>query len=219
MTALLLLIFNLLGPERAETKGMTMDLDFVRMAKAVGDARRDGLLVDFARLISVHYARMVGKFSAENGNPMSSHNNKTLFLEGIDLWCRARLSGAHMGLGRRAVVRSTTDPADVIEHAMKPYYEAMTLDDPSRYRMSRQEPPPLYTGNPVDALCLELGLCACLDITPIRFRVGLQDGRPERVWGRVQADEAWYDTDPAEPGFVLGDHAKYSAYREMEVPL
>lgn len=191
------------------------ELDFNRMTKAVLDARRDGLLVDFSRLICVHYARMVQELSKEGGNPLPAHNNKTLFLEGIDLWCRARLSGTPTG----PVSGATEDPAEVVEHAMKPFYEAMSKDDPSGYRMGRRPAPPLYSGNPVDALCLELGLCACLDIGPIRFRVGLRDGKPERVWGRVMADDKWYDTDPSEPGFVLGDHAEYPEYREVEVPL
>jgi hypothetical protein len=203
-----------------ETERMTertKELDFGRMAKAVADARKDGLLVDFSRLICVHYARMVEHVSGLNGNRVASHNNKTLFLEAIDLWCRARLSGMPMGLGRRGPASgSTEDPAEVVEHAMRPYYEAMAMDDPSRYRIGRREPPPLYTGSPIDALCLELGLCACLDVTPIHFKVGLRDGKPERVWGRVQADEKWYDTDPSEPDFVLGDHAKYPEYQEME---
>lgn len=193
-------------------KPMTANLD--RMAKAVGDARKDGLIVDFSRLICTHYGRMVEHFAALEGHPVSAHNNKTVFLEGIDLWCRAFLSDAP-----RPANGATEDPAVIIEHVMKPWYEALSMDDPSRYVMRPSAPPPAYVGDPTDAVCVALGACACLDVTPIKFRFGLRNGNPERVWGKVYADGKWYDTDVTDSRFALGEHAEFDGYEETEVPL
>ncbi len=194
----------------------TQNLDVKRMAQAVADGRKDGLVIDVSRLLGVHYGKMVEYFSAMESRPLSAHNNKTLFLEGIDLWCRAVFAP-------RNASSKTSDPKVVLEAAMQPWYEAMALDDPSKFRMGRAPSIPAYEGDPADALCLELGLCACLDVTPIRLKFGgYKDGDSEtyeRVWGLVKADGNWYDTDPTDPALVLGQHAEFPHYKEVEVPL
>lgn len=194
-----------------EREGVSDDIR--GMAEKVANGRKDPLLVDCARVVGVHHAKMVEFFSAAEGSPVSSHNNKTLFLDAIDLWCRR-----HFSTYGRSGPR-TEDPKEVIAHIMRPYYEAMELDDPAEYRMGPQDPPPSYVGSPEDATCTALALCACLDVAPIRFAFGMRDDQPERMWGRVQADRKWYDTDVNEPDFVLGDRPDYSKVEEVEVPL
>lgn len=188
--------------------------DIRRLAEKVARGRKDPVLVDCARLVGVHYGKMVERMSELESRPVSVHNNKTLFLEAFDTWGRAWLSPAP-----RPASGATEDPREVFAHIMRPWYEALELDDPSTYRMGPQEPPPAYVGTPEDATCAALALSACLDVTPVRFAFGLRDGRPERMWGRVQADRKWYDTDVNEPFFVLGDRPEHPEYEEIEVPL
>lgn len=206
-----------LGIAEAEPEGDPFeDLpdDLRRLARKVADGRKDAVFVDCARLVGVHYGKMVERISAAEGRPVSAHNNKTLFLEAFDTWCRALLSPAP-----RPSSGATEDPREVFAHMMRPWYEAMELDDPSAYRMGRQAPPPAYVGTPEDATCAVLALAGCLDVAPVRFVVGVRDGRPERLWGRVLADGAWYDTDVNEPLAALGDRPQFDEYQEIEVPL
>lgn len=186
-------------------------LDTARMADIIVQARKDPLLIDFARLVAVHYGKMVEHFSGAEGKPVSAHNNKTLFLEGLDLWCRSRFNP-------RNASRSTEDPREIIAQAMNPVYEALSVEDPSTYRKSAGELP-AYVGSPDDATATMLGLCATLDISPIRIRLGLQDGVPVRAWGKVYADGKWYDSDINDPALALGEAREFQDYDELEVPL
>lgn len=192
---------------------MVSDRGIGRLQKAVADGRKDGLLIDCGRLIGIHYGKIVEHFSAAEGRPISAHNNKTLFLEGIDYWCRSLFTGQN---GRRG---TTEDAKEMILRVMEPWYEAMELEDPSQYKMGRRDPLPLYTGTPEDVIAVELGMAACLDIAPMSLRYGMDGNEPKRVWGRVQADGKWYDTDPTEPGFSLGNYVEYPEYTDVEIPL
>jgi hypothetical protein len=184
-----------------------------RLTKAVADGRKDGLYIDCARLVACHYGKMVEYISASEGRPIAVHNNKTLFLEGVDYWCRSLFTGQNGRVG------TTEDPKDLIMRVMEPWYEAMELDDPSKYKMGRQAPLPLYTGSGSDVIAAELGLIACLDVTPIHLRYGMDGDLPQRVWGRVQADGKWYDTDPSDARFTLGQYMEYPKYMDVEIPL
>lgn len=192
---------------------MASRLDTGRMAKAIADGRKDELLIDCARLVAVHYGKMVERFSALEGRPVSAHNNKTLFLEGIDLWCRK------VFFGQAPQGPETDDPREVVAWWMGPFYEALELHDPAEYRVRRAGHAPVFVGRPEDAQCVMLALCASVEVAPIRIRLGLKDGRPERAWGFVHADRNWYDTDISVPSFVLGDHMEFPEYQEVEVPL
>jgi hypothetical protein len=182
------------------------------MADMIVQARKDPLLIDFARLVAVHYGKMVQHFAGMEGSPVSAHNNKTLFLEGLDMWCRARFIP-------RNAARSTEDSREIITQAMNPVYEALSLEDPSTYRGKGGGELPAYAGSPEDATATMLGLCATLDIAPIRIRLGLQDGVPVRAWGRVYADGKWYDSDINDPALALGEALEFPDYDELEVPL
>lgn len=185
--------------------------DTARMADTIVQARKDPLMIDMARLVAVHYGKMVEHFAEREGSPISAHNNKTLFLEGLDMWCRARFNP-------RNAARATEDPREIIAQAMNPVYEALSLENPATYR-GRSGELPAYAGSPDDATATMLGLCATLDISPIRIRLGLQDGVPVRAWGRVYADGKWYDSDINDPALALGEAREFSDYDELEVPL
>lgn len=202
----------------------SVDYDLNRMTEQVLDARTDHIYFDMTRILGPQYARMVEKLSTLEGNKIEAHNNKTLFLEAIDLWGRRRLGAAQPGLNRMGDngARKITDPRDAIVYTMEPWYEALELQDPRQYRMKRREPAPLYVGDDADAAAAILGCAACLDITPLRFVFGgrKENGQEiyERVWAKVRADGNWYDSDVMTPG-SLGDRPSFPHYKEVEVPL
>lgn len=187
---------------------------FRRLAERVADGRRDPVLIDASRLVAAHYGRMVENFSDLEGNRVSAHNNKALFLEGLDIFSRALFAGPAGMSGR-----TTENPDEIVAHVMRPWYEALELPDPRLYRMGPQEPPPAFVGDPADAQCAMLAMCAALDVTPVRIAAGVQDGKAERVWGRVRADGTWYDVDVADPTLALGEAPGYADVQEIEVPL
>ena len=190
--------------------------DLQRMTDQVMQARTDHVLFDFSRVLGPQYARMVEKFSTLEGNAIPAHNNKTLFLEAIDLWGRKRL-----GAGQTPAngARKITDPREAIAYAMVPWYEAMDLENPGQYKLKRREPPPVYVGDEADAVSMVMGLAACLDITPMRFVFGSGgENGEERVWAKIKADGTWYDSDIMSPG-VLGDRPDFAHYKEVEVGL
>lgn len=190
--------------------------DMGRMTKMVEETRKDALSLDFARIIGTQFARMVEKFSTVEGQPVPAHNNKTLFLEAIDIWCRRKLGCA----GQAAPGQPwTEDPKDVVRAVMRPWYEAMDLEDPSRYRMGAPPPCPVYVGRHEDATAYFLGLCSCLEVGPVALKFGKTDGVYEHVWGKVMADRRWYESDLSNPDFKLGDHFEFADYEEVEIPL
>lgn len=194
----------------------TLDFDLARMTKVVEETRKDALSIDFARFICTRFANMVQHFSKVEGRPVSGHNNKTLFLEAIDIWCRRKLGCPGMASPGQSW---TEDPKDVVRAVMRPWYEAMEMDDPTRYRMRPQPPSPCYVGRSEDATAYLMGLCACLEVGPVRFRFGKTGDNYEHVWARIYADNKWYDSDLSNPEFKLGDHYEFQDYEEVEVPL
>lgn len=203
-------------------------LDYRRLADCIAAGRKDEVVIDFGRLLAAHYGKLVEHISEKDGNPIYAHNHKTLFLEGVDITCR-RCLGVGVAHGRRGP--ETEDPRVIVEYLIRPWYEALKLEDPSKYRMRNMGPMPVYVGSPEDATCMMLSLCASVDITPIHLRWGMRDGKPVRVWGRVKADGNWYDTDindgselsmngsDAPRDLVLGEHFEFEDYDEAEVPL
>lgn len=189
-----------------------------RLAEAIRDIRKDAVMVDFSRVVCPQYGRMVEHFSALEGNPVSVHNNKTLFLEAIDIACRSYFSP----MSPRQTMGETSNPKAIIDHVMVPYYEALALGDPSKYRMGRRTPAPRYSGTVEDAVAVELGLLATLDVGPINLRFGgHKEGQTEvfdHVWGAVHADGKWYDTDIFE-SCQLGETPEYSIVRDVEIEL
>lgn len=194
----------------------TMRIDPAAMVGKIQAARKDALMIDFSRLICAHFGKMVEHYSKLEGNPVSAHNNKALFVEAIDIWCRATLN---QGMRRdRQGTEGTSDPKEIAAHVMTPWYEAMALDDPSRYRMGARGAPQVYTGSVADATAFQLGCAACLEIQPLRIVAGMEDGQIRHVWGKLKAGE-WYDSDISTPRLRLGERGEYAEYDEIEVPL
>lgn len=200
-------------------KAPTTDYDLNRMTDRVLDARTDHIYFDFSRIVGPQYAKMVEKFSTTEGNRIPAHNNKTLFLEAIDLWARKRLGAAQ---DKSSGGKKIEEPREAIVYSMQPWYEALELENPGEYKLKRREPPPIYVGEEVDAVATVMGLAACLDITPMRFVFGGRkaNGKDDyqRVWAKIKADGNWYDSDIMTNG-VLGDRPDFPHYKEVEVGL
>lgn len=198
----------------AQPAGAKLVFSVEKMIGIVRDSRKDPLMIDFARQAGTRYADMVEWASHLEGNPQSGHNHKTWFAEGIDIWFRY-----HFSEGADFRGPTTRDAREVIAHVMEPWYEAMKLDDPSKYR-ARLVPPPVFVGDFSEVVAFELGACACLEIQPLQFRFGMDaGGEPIHVWARIQADGKWYDSDVSQPGFKLGDRLKFESIEDVDVPL
>ena len=200
-----------MGLVKTSPAKLSFSLD--RMVKIVQDARKDHLMIDFARQIATRYADMAQEMSRREGSFQSGHNNKTWFAEAIDIWFRA-----HFAEGTDLRGPTTKDAREVIAHVMKPWYEAIAMPEPSKYR-ARLTPPPIFVGDYTDAVALELGACACLEIQPLQFRFGMEGEEPIHVWGRIYADGKWYDSDISQPDFHFGDRLTFESVRDVEVPL
>lgn len=194
-----------------------MKIDPAVMVGKIQKARSDALMIDFSRIICAHFGKMVAHYSELEGNPVSVHNNKVLFVEGIDIWCRAALNqGARRD---RQGAEGESDPREIAAFVMTPWYEAMALKDPSAYRMGSRRPPPPYVGTVQDATAFQLGLAACLEIQPLRIVAGMEGGEIRHVWGKLKADGSFYDSDISTPRLRLGERGEYPEYDEIEVPL
>lgn len=217
-------------PKAGEVRHTSLPDDFSgirweigRMAKYVQDARKDPLVIDAARLVGAHYSRFAAEMSARMGDPVDPHNNKTLLLEGIDTFCRHYFfycndpANVEVMQTPGRMVRQTKVAKEALSNIMEPFYRAMEERDGS-FDRSSYEPPQLFIGDCEEAISLELGMCAALDIVPVRFRFGGNGGTLHHVWGRVQADGQWWDSDITEPDFKLGDFSEFDAYDEFEVP-
>lgn len=199
----------------AET--VTMKIDPASMVGSIQKARSNALMIDFSRQICAQFGKMVEHYSKLEGGSVSAHNNKTLFVEAIDIWCRTVFNQG----GRRELTGPTgeRDPKAIAAFVMTPWYEAMALDDPSAYRMGARRPPPAYVGSVADATAFQLGCAACLEIQPLRIAVGMEGGEVRHVWGKLKADGKWYDSDVSTPRLRLGERGEYPEYDEIEVPL
>lgn len=195
-----------------------VQFDVQRLAKLVEDTRKDALSIDFARIIGVHFGQMVQHFSKVDGQPVSAHNNKVLFLEGLDIWCR-RMMGCPDQAKKAAGGTWTQNPRDVVLHAMEPWEAAIALPDPSVYVLRSRPPAPVYMGRQEDLTAYFMGLAACLEVGPVRFRLGKSNGVYEHLWAKIFADGKWYDSDLSNPQFKLGDYYEFEDYDEMEIPL
>jgi hypothetical protein len=195
-----------------------------RMAKYVAEARRDPVVIDAARQAASRWAKIVQQLSEEEGRPIDVHNNKTIALEGIDIWCRQNFfyqndpAGIEMLQTPRRMVRSTRVPREILEHFMEPFYSALEQENPNFDRRSIAAQP-MFVGDCDEAATIICAMAAAIDITPVAFAFGGDGGTLHHTWAKVQADGEWYDCDITEPSFRLGDKSRFDAYEEYEVPL
>lgn len=195
-----------------------------RMAKYVAEARRDPVVIDAARMAASQWAKIVEQLSQEEGDPVDVHNNKTIALEGIDIWCRSHFvyqndpAGIELLQTPRRMVRYTRMPREVLAHFMEPFYRALEQENPS-FDRARVAPAPVFSGDCDEGATIVCAMAAALDITPVSFAFGGNDETLHHTWARVKADGTWYDSDITEPTFRLGDRSNFDHYEEYEVPL
>lgn len=195
-----------------------------RMAKYVSEARRDPVVIDAARMAASHWGRIVAQISEQEGRPIDVHNNKTIALEGIDIWCRNNFvyqndpAGIELLQTPRRMIKMTKMSREVLAHFMEPFYKALEIEDPGLYR-GKIETAPVCSGDCDEACLLICSMAASIDITPVSFSFGGGGGTLHHTWARVQADGTWYDSDITEPTFRLGDKSIFDHEEEYIVPL
>lgn len=195
-----------------------------RMAKYVAEARRDPVVIDAARMAASQWGRLVAQISEQEGRPVDVHNNKTIALEGIDMWCRANFcyqndpAGIEMLQTPRRMIRYAKAPREILEHFMEPFYRALEQEDP-KFDRRTFPPQPLFAGDCDEAATIICAMASAIDITPVAFAFGGDKGTLHHTWAKVYADGEWYDSDVTEPSFRLGDKSRFDHYEEYEVPL
>jgi hypothetical protein len=195
-----------------------------RMAKYVAEARRDPVVIDAARMAASQWGRIVAQLSEEEGHPIDVHNNKTIALEGIDIWCRDIFcyqedpAGIEMLQTPRRMVKTTKVAREVIAHVMGPFYRALEREDPG-FDRGKFSPRPIFVGDCDEASTIVCAMAASIGITPVAFAFGGDGGTLHHTWAKVSADGEWYDCDVTEPNFRLGDKSNFDHYEEYEVPL
>jgi hypothetical protein len=195
-----------------------------RMAKLVSEARRDPVVIDAARMAASYWGQIVAQISGQEGRPIDVHNNKTIALEGIDIWCRNSgvyqndPAGIELLQVSRRMVKMTKMPREVLAHFVEPFYKALELKDPGLYR-GKIGVSPVFVGDCDEAATIICSMAAAIDITPVAFAFGGGGGTLHHTWARVQADGTWYDSDITEPGFELGDKSVFDHEEEYIIPL
>lgn len=195
-----------------------------RMAKYVAEARRDPVVIDAARQAASQWAKIVERLSEQEGNPINVHNNKTIALEGIDVWCRNHCvyqsdpAGIELIQPARRMIKTAQLPRAVLEPFMEPFYRALERDDPAFNRASM--PPAQVCSTDCDECSiLVCSMAAAIDITPVAFAFGGDGGTLHHTWARVMADGVWYDSDITEPSYQLGEKSGFDHEEEYVVPL
>lgn len=195
-----------------------------RMAKYVAEARRDPVVIDAARQAASRWALIVQQLSEQDGNPIDVHNNKTIALEGIDIWCRQHFcyqndpAGIEFIQTPRRMIKTTQMSRDVLMRFMEPFYRALESENPAFQRGS-VAPASICIGDCDEGSILVCAMAAAIDITPVAFAFGGDGGTLHHTWAKVNADGEWYDSDITEPSFRLGDKSRFDHYEEYEVPL
>lgn len=195
-----------------------------RMAKYVAEARRDPVVIDAARLAASNWGRIVKELSEQEGRPIDVHNNKTIALEGIDMWCREVFcyqedpAGIEMLQTPRRMVKTTKIARDVIAYMMEPFYRSLERED-AKFDRNRMSQKPIFIGDCDEAATMVCAMAAAIGITPVAFAFGGDGGTLHHTWAKVYADGEWYDSDVTEPRFRLGDKSRFDHYEEFEVPL
>ena len=194
------------------------------MAEHVAEARKDPVVIDCARIAASQWGKLVERLSAEAGEPVDVHNNKTIALEGIDIFCREYFCyqndpyNAELIQTPRRMVKATRIPREVLEHLMDPFYKALERDDPTFFR-GNYPPVPMFIGDCDESATMVCAMAAALEIAPVAFRFGGNEETLHHVWAYINADGNWWDSDVTEPGFRLGDFSPFDHFETYEIPL
>ena len=195
-----------------------------RMAKYVAEARRDPVVIDAARMAASQWAKIVERLSEEDGNLVDVHNNKTIALEGIDVWCRNHRvyqsdpAGIELIQTPRRMVKTARMPREILERFMEPFYRALEAENPS-FNRATLPPAQVVSMDCDEAAILICSMAAAIDITPVAFAFGGDGGTLHHTWARVQADGHAYDSDITESTFRLGDKSSFDHEEEYVIPL
>lgn len=191
-----------------------------RMVEYVRAAKRDPLVVDTARYIAERSAAA----SDQMGSPvvaMSDSERKLLFVEGIVYWCQENYfyvcdpAGIELMQTSGRMIRQQRTPRELLEVFFNPIMNRMAQArgvDPSGIHM----PDGRAIGDCEEGVVLSLSLCVALDIVPVRFEFGGNDGTLHHVWSGVHTGEAWHQFDVTQPTLGVDQVLPFENYDTLD---
>lgn len=191
-----------------------------RMVEYVRMARKDPLVVDTARYI----AERSGAAADAMGYPtqsMTDQDKKLLFLEGILYWCQESYfyvcdpNGIEYIQTPDRMMRQKNTPEEMLKLFWGPISTRMAQArgiDPSTLQM----PDGRAIGDCEEGVTLALSLCVALDITPVRFQFGGNEGTLHHVWCGVHAGGDWHQFDVTQSGYGLDQVIPFENYDHLD---
>jgi len=191
-----------------------------RAVQYVKEGGADPLVVDTAR-----YCAMLARDTAEQlGFPVTPENAKLIDLEGVFLWVQANFvyvddpTGVEVMQTAPRMLRQKMTPHEVLEWMWAPIRDGMALArgiDPSELSC----PEGKVIGDCEEAACLLLAMAAALDIGPLKFRFGGNDGQLHHVWASAMAGGEWRDMDATQRQLGFDQFLPFDHFDELEVEL
>lgn len=191
-----------------------------RMLESVKDSRREPLVVDTARYL----AQGAVDYAIQMGENVTEANQKLYMLEGFHWWCQHYCfflqdpTGIEYFQIPQRMIRQKLTPVEILEWIWSPVRNGMALSrgiDPS----SLSTPEGKASGDCEEFVALELAFCVSVDIYPVKFIFGGNDGTLHHVWGAAHTGDGWHQSDPTQKGFKLDETLPFDHYDEVEVPL
>lgn len=191
-----------------------------RMIQYVKEGRLDPLVIDTAR----YYAMLARDTAEQLGFSVTPDNAKLIDLEGIFLSVQANFvyvddptNGEVLQTAPRMILQMKT-PHEVLAWMWGPIRDGMATVrgvDPSSLSL----PAGKVVGDCDEAATLVLALAAAMDIGPLKFRFGGNDGQLHHVWASAMADGEWRDMDATQRQLGFDQHLPFDHFDEQEVAI
>lgn len=192
-----------------------------RAVEYVREGRKDPLVVDTARYI----AYLAADTAKQMGASDEEANSKLTAFEGIHYWCQANFHYVqdptdieYMQTANR-MIRQKYTPAEILEWIWKPIAEGMANVrgfDISELKL----PEGKAIGDCEEAApVLVCSLCVALDIYPVKFIFGGNDGTLHHVWAGAHTGDGWHESDITQTRFKLDETVPFDHHDELIVPL
>lgn len=193
--------------------------EVARMVEYVRAAKRDPLVVDTGRYIAERSAAAIEQMGYPTST-MTDSERKLLFVEGIIYWCQENFfyvcdpSGIEYMQTPGRMIRQQRSPAELLEIFFDPINRRMAhargVDPASSMPDGRA------VGDCEEGVILSLSLCVALDIVPVRFEFGGNDGTLHHVWSGVHTGEAWHQFDVTQPTLGLDQVLPFENYDTLD---
>lgn len=191
-----------------------------RAVEYVRQGRTDPLVVDTARYVS-----MLSRETAEQmGFEVTPENAKLIDLEGLFYWVRNKFcyvddpTGAEVMQTAARMIRQMETPREILEWIWAPIRDGMA-EARGVDQGLLHVPEGKAIGDCEEGVILILTLAASLDIAPIKFRFGGNEGTLHHVWGSAFAGGEWREMDVTQKHLAFDQHLPFDHYDEFEIEL